>query len=94
MKKLSTTKDLIFHDMNQGHSIFNRYWKSSSLPARERDKNRPKITLRRDKVLSKIIRLEMMASMNRIQGYSEDLKLMLDRYETENTKTDSNPHTA
>ena len=94
MKKLSTIQDLLFHDMNQGKSIFNRYWKSSSLPPRERHKHRPKIIRRRDKVFLKIIRLEMMASMKRIQGYSDELKLLLDKVEHENTKTDSNPHTA
>lgn len=94
MKKLSTIQDLLFHDMNQGKSIFNRYWKSSSLPARERHEKRPKLIFRRDKILCKIIRLEMMASMKRIQGYSDELKLLLDKAEPENTKTDSNPHTA
>ncbi|KMV68208.1 hypothetical protein AI29_10005 [bacteria symbiont BFo2 of Frankliniella occidentalis] len=94
MKKLSTTQDLIFHDMNQSRAIFNRYWRSSSLPPRERDKNRPKTFSRRDKVFSKIIRLEMMASMKRIQGYSEDLKLLIDNCESENTENDFNPHTA
>lgn len=94
MKKLSTTQDLLFHDMNQGRAIFNRYWTSSSLPVRERDKNRPKLSYRRDRVLSRLLSLEMMASIKRIKAYSEDLKLLIDNYESKNTENDFNPHTA
>ncbi|WP_241603567.1 DUF7301 family protein [Rosenbergiella nectarea] len=73
MKKLSTTQDLLFHDMNQGHSIFNRYWKSSSLPPRERHINRPRLGYRRDKVLSRLLNLEMQAAVERVSGYSGEM---------------------
>ncbi|MBT0720422.1 hypothetical protein HGT70_03890 [Rosenbergiella collisarenosi] len=81
MKKLSTTQDLVFHDMNQGSSIFKRYWKSSSLPARERYRNRPKIIFRRDKVLSRLLRIEMMASVKKIQDCSDELKYVIEAFE-------------
>ncbi|WP_420854331.1 DUF7301 family protein [Rosenbergiella australiborealis] len=89
MKKLSTTQDLLFHDMRQCHSVFDRYWKSSSLPTRERHIhrpnlgyrrnspvsrfNRPRLGYRRDKVLSRLLNLEMQAAVKRVSSYSDEL---------------------
>ncbi|WP_241624503.1 DUF7301 family protein [Rosenbergiella epipactidis] len=72
MKKLSTTQDLLFHDMNQGRNIFKRYWKSSSLPACERNRNRPDISYRRDRVLLELLHIEFLASIERVSVYSDE----------------------
>ncbi|WP_435577305.1 DUF7301 family protein [Klebsiella aerogenes] len=53
--------------MEQSGALRKRYWKSSSLPFRERRNNRQqRCHFRRDRVLQKIMRREMEAMVNRL----------------------------
>lgn len=67
MSKVSTVGEIVRSDMEQSGALRKRYWKSSSLPFRERRKHRPQpCHFRRDKVLKKIMHREMEAMVNRL----------------------------
>ncbi|EPL4116177.1 DUF7301 family protein [Klebsiella pneumoniae] len=54
MSKVSTVGEIVRSDMEQSGTLRKRYWKSSSLPFREKRKHRPQpCHFRRDKVLKK-----------------------------------------
>ncbi|WP_458294584.1 DUF7301 family protein [Klebsiella aerogenes] len=67
MPRASTVGEIVRSDMEQSGALRERYWKSSSLPFRERRKCRPQpFHFRRDRVLQKIMRREMEAMANRL----------------------------
>lgn len=64
---MSTLRDLISADFKEMSVRFNRYWRASSLPVRERRHNRPRPKpFRRDRVLLKLIRLGLNRLVNDI----------------------------
>ncbi|MGO0144911.1 DUF7301 family protein [Citrobacter freundii] len=67
MAKFSTIQELTGSDMEQGRALMNRYWRSSSLPIREKRQNMPRLCVfRRDRVLRRLMSNEMNALVNRI----------------------------
>ncbi|QPO98307.1 hypothetical protein GVI61_17980 [Citrobacter freundii] len=71
MAKFSTIQELTGSDMEQGRALMNRYWRSSSLPVREKRKSMPRLCVfRRDRVLRRLMSNEMNALVNRITEFS------------------------
>lgn len=57
---MSTLRDLMSADFKESIKRFDRYWRASSLPIRERCHNKPRMKpFRRDRVLLKLIRLRL-----------------------------------
>ncbi|HCQ7275891.1 TPA: hypothetical protein OL752_003338 [Citrobacter freundii] len=70
MAKFSTIQELTGSDMEQGRALMNRYWRSSSLPVREKRLNIPQLCVfRRDRVLRRLMSNEMNALVNRIAEF-------------------------
>lgn len=60
MSKPSTMSELLHSDLVCCRNIMGRYFKSSSLSIGERQRNKPKVCqFRRDKVLRKLIKIQM-----------------------------------
>lgn len=67
MPRVSTIGEIVRSDMEHSGALRKRYWQSSSLPFRERRNHRPQpCRFRRDRVLQKIMRMEMGAMVNRL----------------------------
>lgn len=69
MGKFSEMRDLMWADMMQNGAIHSRYWQSSSLPIVERQRLKPSpLKFRRDKVLRKLVNIEMKSIMDLVQN--------------------------
>lgn len=75
MSKFSTIQELTGSDITQGKALMNRYHKSSSLPIMERRKNVPTVCcFRRDRVLRRLMRIEMDALLQRFTKWGNEIK--------------------
>lgn len=73
MSGFSTIQELMGSDMTEGRARMRRYWSSSSLPAREKHVNAPKLCdWRRDKVLRKLMKNEMNALSRRLMEWQKE----------------------
>lgn len=69
---MSTINDLFKAVITESGYRHRRYWKSSRLPVRERIKNKPvDPKYPRDKVLMKLMRLEMNVLLNNFKSFGE-----------------------
>lgn len=64
---MSTLRDLMSADFKESSKRFDRYWRASSLPIRERRHNKPRMKpFCRDRVMWKLIRLGLNRLANDI----------------------------